>query len=137
MIIEKIPPLIPTKSQKKVNVISKFLKSNKLANTTKQLPRSYTQVSKQNINIFKVIKIKKMFLSIGAKKIDQINNIIKDTSKPKLCIQITMKGPLRKHIIIPMSNDNNMKFMKNSSMHVTNINRVLRNAKSEVLVDFI
>ena len=137
MIIEKIPPLIPTKSQKKVNVISKFLKSNKLANTTKQLPRSYTQASKQNINIFKVIKIKKMFLSIGAKKIDQINNIIKDTSKPKLCIQITMKGPLRKHIIIPMSNDNNMKFMKNSSMHVTNINRVLRNAKSEVLVDFI
>ena len=137
VIIEKIPPLIPTKSQKKVNVISKFLKSNKLANTTKQLPRSYTQASKQNINIFKVIKIKKMFLSIGAKKIDQINNIIKDTSKPKLCIQITMKGPLRKHIIIPMSNDNNMKFMKNSSMHVTNINRVLRNAKSEVLVDFI
>jgi len=48
-----------------------------------------------------------------------------------------MKGPSRKHIIIPMSNDNNMKFMKNSSMHVTNINKVLRNAKSEVLVDFI
>jgi len=48
-----------------------------------------------------------------------------------------MKDLSRKHIIIPMSNNNNMKFMKNSSMHVTNINRVLRNAKSEVLVDFI
>ena len=36
-----------------------------------------------------------------------------------------------------MSNDNNMKFMKNSSMHVANINRVLRNVKSKVLVDFI
>jgi len=48
-----------------------------------------------------------------------------------------MKGPSRKHVIIPMSNDNNMKFMKNSSMHVTNINRVLRNVKSKVLVDFI
>jgi len=48
-----------------------------------------------------------------------------------------MKGPSRKHVIIPMSNDNNMKFMKNSSMHVTNINRALRNVKSKVLVDFI
>jgi len=36
-----------------------------------------------------------------------------------------------------MSNDNNTKFMKNSSVHVANINRALRNAKSEVLADFI
>ena len=50
---------------------------------------------------------------------------------------MTMKGPSRKHVIIPMSNDNNMKFMKNSSMHVANINRVLRNVKSKVLMDFI
>jgi len=78
-----------------------------------------------------------MFPSIGAKKIDQINNIIKGTSKSKPHIQMTMKGLSRKHVIIPMSNNNNMKFMKNSSMHVTNINRALRNAKSEVLVDFI
>jgi len=78
-----------------------------------------------------------MFPSIGTKKIDQINNIIKGTSKLKPCIQMTMKGPSRKHIIIPMSNDNNMKFMKNSFMHVANINRTLRNAKSEVLVNFI
>ena len=27
--------------------------------------------------------------------------------------------------------------MKNSSLHVTNINRLLRNAKLEILVDFI
>ena len=36
-----------------------------------------------------------------------------------------------------MGNENNIKFMKNSSIHVTNINRNLRNAKSEVMVDFI
>ena len=78
-----------------------------------------------------------MFLSIGTKKINQINNIIKGISKLKSCIQMTTKGLLRKHIIISISNDNNMKFMKNSSMHIANINRVLRNAKSEVLVDFI
>ena len=50
---------------------------------------------------------------------------------------MTMKDLSRKHIIIPMSNENNMKFMKNISFHITNINRTLRNTKSEVLVDFI
>jgi len=50
---------------------------------------------------------------------------------------MTTKGLSRKHIIIPMSSENIMKFMKNSSLHVANINRSLRNAKSEVLADFI
>jgi len=36
-----------------------------------------------------------------------------------------------------MSNNNNTKFIRNSVTHITNINRILRNAKSEVLVDFI
>ena len=36
-----------------------------------------------------------------------------------------------------MSNDNITKFMRNSSVHVANINRALRNVKSEVLADFI
>jgi len=135
--IERIPLPIPAKSQKEVNVISKFFKSNKLANTTRQPAKSYAQASKQNISTSEVIKIKETFSSIGAKKIDQINNIVKGISKLKPCIQMTMKGPSRKHIIIPMSNDNNMKFMKNSFMYVANINRALRNVKSKVIVDFI
>ena len=48
-----------------------------------------------------------------------------------------MKGLSRKHIIIPMSSENNMKFMKNSSIYVINMNKSLRNTKSEVLMDFI
>jgi len=98
---------------------------------------SYAQASKQNTSISEVIKIKEAFSSIGAKKINQINNILKGTPKSKPCIQMTMKDPSRKHVIIPMSNDNNAKFMRNLSTHVANINRALRNAKSEVLVDFI
>ena len=50
---------------------------------------------------------------------------------------MTTKDPLRKQVIIPMNNDNISNFMKNSSLHVSNINRSLRNAKSEILVDFI
>ena len=47
------------------------------------------------------------------------------------------KGPSRKQVIIPMVKDDIDKFMKNSSIHMTNLNKNLRNAKSEVLVDFI
>jgi len=50
---------------------------------------------------------------------------------------MTTKGSSRKQIIIPISSDNINKFIKNSLLHVTNINRSLRNSKSKVLVDFI
>ena len=36
-----------------------------------------------------------------------------------------------------MNGDNIMKFMKESLLHIANINRVLKNAKTEVLVNFI
>ena len=84
-----------------------------------------------------IIKIKDMFPSIGAKKIDQINEIIKGLPKAKHQINMTTKGLLRKQVIIPMSNNNTVKFMKNSSIHIANINRNLKNTKSEVVVDFI
>ena len=47
------------------------------------------------------------------------------------------KDPSRKQVIIPMSRENINTFMKNSSLHVANINRLLCNAKSDVLVDYI
>ena len=50
---------------------------------------------------------------------------------------MTTKGPSRKQIIIPMSGDNVSSFMKNSSLHVANINRLLWNVKTDVLVDYI
>jgi len=78
-----------------------------------------------------------VFPAIDAKKIDQINNIVKGNLKPKPCIQMTTKGLSRKQVIILMSGKNNNNFMKNSATHVANINRHLRNAKSEVLVDYI
>ena len=84
-----------------------------------------------------VLKIKKALLALNVKKINQINNIVKGNPKPKLQIQMTTKGPSRKQIIVPMSKENNSNFMKNSALHVANINRQLRNAKSKVLVNYI
>jgi len=101
------------------------------------MPKLYAQASKQNISTSEVIKIKEAFLSIDAKKINQINNIVKGNPKPKPCIQMTTKGPSRKQVIILMGNDNISNFMRNFLVHVSNINRSLRNTKSEVLMDFI
>ena len=85
----------------------------------------------------KVIKIKDTFPALSAQKINQIHKIINSNTNPKPRIQMTTKGSSRKQIIIPMSSDNINKFMKNSLLHITNINQSLRNSKSEVLVDFI
>jgi len=84
-----------------------------------------------------VIKIKEIFLSVGVKEINQINNIIKEPLKPKPRIQMTTKSPSRKQVIISIAKDNIDKFMKNSSIHVANLNRNLKSTKSEVLVDYI
>ena len=135
--IEKIPPLIPAKSQKEINVISKYFKNKQMEITNPGNSKSYAQASKQSTSTSNVIKIKNMFLSIRAKKIDQINEIIKGSPKPKHQINMTTKGPSCKQVIFLMSSDNRDRFMKNTAIHVANLNRNLNNMKSEVLMDVI
>ena len=84
-----------------------------------------------------MLNIKEYFPALNTKQIDQVNNIVKDNQKPKPHIQIITKELLRKQIIISMSNDNNNAFMKNFVAHIASINRLLRNAKLEVVVDYI
>jgi len=143
--IDKVspPPPLPVKSKREVNIISKYFQSKKpLVKTKKPIgninpARLYAQATKLSTNTSEVLKIKKAFLALNVKKINQINNIIKGNPKPKLQIQMTTKGPSRKQVIVPMSKENNSNFMKNSTLHVANINRQLQNAKSEVLVNYI
>ena len=47
------------------------------------------------------------------------------------------KGPSKKQIIISMNNVNRDNFMKNSNTHIINMNRVLKNIKTDVMVDFV
>ena len=49
----------------------------------------------------------------------------------------TTKGLLHKQVIISMSGNKKKNFMDKSNAHVSNINRVLKNIKSDILVDFI
>ena len=50
---------------------------------------------------------------------------------------MTTKSLSRKHVIVPMSNNNKTKFIEESNDHITNINRLLQSIKSDVKVDFI
>ena len=50
---------------------------------------------------------------------------------------MTTKGPLYKQVIIPIDSDNIAKFMSNSSNHVIDINKLLKNIKSECKADYI
>ena len=143
--IDKIPqPLpLPAKTAKEVNVISKYFQNKKSLNDNKskedlKTTKSYAQASKAPVNMAKVLKIKKVFPALNMEKINQVNNIVKETVKSKPKIQMTTKGPSRKQIIIiPMSKENVDSFIKNSSLYVSNINRQFCNAKSEILVNYI
>jgi len=50
---------------------------------------------------------------------------------------MTTKDLSRKQVIVLMNSDNIKKFMSKSSNHVSNLNRVLKNIKSDIMVNFI
>ena len=142
--VNRAPPPLPslsTKPKKDVNTIPKYFQSKNHSDKNK-MPngnpgKSYAQATKPAANTSDILKIKEAFLSLNAKKVDQVNNIVNGQSKPRPQIKMTTKGPSRKHIIIPMSAENASAFMKNSSTNVANINRQLQNAKTDILIDYI
>lgn len=108
--------------------------STKLDNNKGKL---YAQMSKSRNTTKKVLKIKKVFSNLKADKINNIQKIIKGNSKPKLKINMITKDHSRKQVIVPMNNNNKTKFIEDSNNHITNLNRVLKNIKSEIMVDFV
>ena len=50
---------------------------------------------------------------------------------------MTTKGPSHKQVIIPMKSEDANILIKNSSMHIININWILKNIKSSIIVDYI
>ena len=63
--------------------------------------------------------------------------MIKSDGEPKLYINMTTKGLSRKQVIVPMNKENKKNFIEESNTYVTNINRALKNIKSEVMVNFV
>lgn len=85
----------------------------------------------------KILKIKKIFLKLLANKIDNIYKIVNGDNKLKQKLNMTTKEPSRKQVIISISNNNKAKFMEFSSLYITNLNRNLKNIKSDILTGFV
>ena len=68
----------------------------------------------------------------------EIHNVTSNSNqkgKPKQ--NMTTKGLSRKQIIVLMSMNNAERVITQSNMHVSNINRLLKDIKSEISADFI
>ena len=85
----------------------------------------------------KTLKIKEVFPKLQNKKIKNIQKIISSENQTKPRLNITIKRPSRKQVIIPINLENIKKFMKDTSSHVTNINRALENIKLDIATNFI
>ena len=134
--VVKISPLIPARPSKKVLEKSKFFnKRGKKANKSEKLKTLYAQALA--LSISEILKLKENFPSLSTKKIKNIHRAINDSGKSKPKINMTTKDPSRKQIIVLMGNDNKTKFIASSSIHITNINSVLKNIKSNIIVDFV
>ena len=136
----KLSPLqLPLRSSKEVFEKSKFYGKNTLDKGKKAkviTKPSYMQIFSKNIN--NILKIKKNFLKLLNKKIEELSKSIFNNSgisRPR--INITTKGFSHKQIIVSMGNDNTKKIINTSSEHVANLNQTLRGIKSDLTIDFI
>ena len=59
----------------------------------------------------------------------------KDKKKPK--INMMTKGPLRKQVIVPMAKLNTELIVNLAYQHIANINKCLKNIKSDIIANFI
>ena len=135
--IAKISPLIPARPSKEVLEKSKFFKKGKKSATTVKLnnKHSYAQVVNSKVN--DILKLKEDYPNLPAKKIKNIHKIINDSDKPKSRIKMTTKDSIRKQIIIPIGNENKIKFIASSSNHVVSLNRAFKNIRLNIMADYI
>ena len=90
-----------------------------------------------NFKVNNILKLKEDYLNLPVRKIENVHKIINSSDKPKLRIRMITKGLLRKQIIVPMNNENKIKFMASSSNHVINLKRALKNIKLDIMADYV
>ena len=115
----------------------KYFKTTSYNKVDSNKSKLYAQVSKVGGSTKEILKTKDTFPSFKADKIYNIQKIINSDGKPKPRINITTKSLLRKQVIIPMSNNNKTKFMEDSCTYISNLNRALKNIKSNIMVNFV
>ncbi len=124
-ILRILSPILFRPSKKILKKSKIFQRKNK--NSTKSFNNKnrqlYIQISFTNIK--EILKIKKVY-----KTINELRKI-----KPK--INITIKKLLKRQIIILINTNNTLKYISLFVQYITNINRILKNIKSEIMANFV
>ena len=68
-------------------------------------------------------------------KMLKAKNNNRGTKKPK--INMTTRGQSRREVIIPMAKSNAELIVNSAHIHISNINKCLKNSKSNIIADFI
>ena len=85
-----------------------------------------------------VIRVKEAFSTLSA---DEVGKMLKaknsngGTKKPK--INMTTRGQSRREVIIPITKTNAELIVNSAHIHISNINKCLKNSKSNIFADFI
>ena len=131
----KIPsPPLPSK---KAGSNEKKAPTPKPTNTMK---KSYAEASKVNnsSNIEDVIRVKEVFPELSADKVGKMlkaKNNNGGTKKPK--INMTTRGQSRREVIILIAKSNAELIVNSAQIHISNINKCLKDSKSNIVADFI
>ena len=104
------------------------------------MKKTYAQASKSNTssNIEDVLWVKKVFPALSADKVGKMlkaKNSGIDNKKPK--INMTTRELSRREVIISMTKVNTKLIVNSAYIHISNINNCLKNAKSDIIADFI
>jgi len=65
----------------------------------------------------------------------KVKNKGKGNKKPR--INMTTRGPSRREVIIPITKPNTELIVNLAHIHISNINKYLKNSKSDIIADFI
>ena len=103
------------------------------------MKKTYAQASKSNLlHIEDIVRVKEAFPALSVDevgKVLKIKNSREGNKKPK--INMTTRGLSRKEVIILMAKHIAELIINSAHIHIANINKCLRNSKSDIVTDFI
>jgi len=82
--------------------------------------------------------VKEVFPTLSADEVEKMlkaKNSGRGMKKSK--INMTTRGQLRREVIIPMTKANAELIVNSAHIHVSNVNKYLKNSKSDTFADFI
>ena len=128
-----LPPIPPRLSPKALKKAKDKHQAKKLSG--QPIKKSFAQATKGNEN--NLLKLRKAFPALPARKIIKINNISAGKGNPKPKIQSTTKGLSRKNILIPLSATNIVNVINKANAHVGQLNTLFKAHKSKINADCI